>query len=513
VGKALKNLRRELSFLLLVAFMVQSIAVLALWWLFSDVWVLETTLKVAILTTTTLVSSLVLTVYVGHIATMPIELIVIALAHLYEDNMVVGASNIKTLKLGQGLAEQATQRIYQLAASSNMSVPNANAAPGDSLGVIFDLMPALVIALDTNGKIDYLNNTATRYINPVHGDPTGKGFDEVFELDYGGARTFDQWRDAAEEEKVTLSGSWQRVKHHDEDDNTYFFDMAAFYSKDESHGFETIITLIDHTPRYQKDEDEMNFVSLAVHELRTPITVLRGYIEVFEQEMGEAMDDEMKSFAAKMSVSAEQLALFINNILNVTRIDNGQIEIKRVELDWGDLLKRSMKNDFDLRATSRGKTLRLESPDSLPTVAADAISMYEVLSNLIDNAIKYSDTGEEIIVRVVFNDNDQTIETFVQDFGIGIPPSVLDHLFEKFYRSHRSRHNVGGTGLGLYLSKIFVEAHEGNIRAQSTEGEGSVFSFTLPTYASVADKLGEPHNDGIERGSHGWIKNHSMHRR
>lgn len=109
--------------------------------------------------------------------------------------------------------------------------------------------------------------------------------------------------------------------------------------------------------------------------------------------------------------------------------------------------------------------------------------------------------------------NDKTVETFVQDFGIGIPASVIGNLFEKFYRSHRSRQSVGGTGLGLFLCKTIVEAHGGNIKVESQEGSGSVFSFTLNSYVAVAGVAGASHNDDIERGSHGWIKNHSLHRR
>jgi signal transduction histidine kinase len=103
------------------------------------------------------------------------------------------------------------------------------------------------------------------------------------------------------------------------------------------------------------------------------------------------------------------------------------------------------------------------------------------------------------------------IETSIQDFGIGIPTSVMPELFRKFHRSHKSKVQVGGTGLGLYLSKALITAHGGNIWVRSKEGEGSTFSFTILPYDKVKDEqlAGE---DGIIRGAHGWIKNHSLYR-
>jgi signal transduction histidine kinase len=136
------------------------------------------------------------------------------------------------------------------------------------------------------------------------------------------------------------------------------------------------------------------------------------------------------------------------------------------------------------------------------------------VTNLIDNAIKYSHDGGEIIVSARLDGD--FVETTVQDFGIGIPESVTGRLFTKFYRSHRSRQAVTGTGLGLYLCKAILESHGGSIWVRSAEGQGSIFGFRLPTYASVAAQIQKGDNSNEEmiiRGSHGWIKNHSYYRR
>ena len=133
------------------------------------------------------------------------------------------------------------------------------------------------------------------------------------------------------------------------------------------------------------------------------------------------------------------------------------------------------------------------------------------MDELPDNAIKYSGDGQKIVVRSYLT-KDGMIETTVQDSGVGIPENVIPNLFERFYRNHRTQSQVGGTGLGLYLSKAIVEAHGGHIWVQSKEGQGTTIGFTLQPYALVAGKL-KSDNGGIVRQAHGWIKNHSLYRR
>lgn len=134
--------------------------------------------------------------------------------------------------------------------------------------------------------------------------------------------------------------------------------------------------------------------------------------------------------------------------------------------------------------------------------------------NLIDNAIKYTppNSRKKIAIRSYMN-AEGLVETVVQDDGAGIPAGILPNLFEKFYRSHRSRNQVGGTGLGLYLSKAIVDAHGGHIWVKSREGQGSVFGFSVLPYGKLADKQKNGDNNDISRGAHGWIKNHSLYSR
>jgi two-component system sensor histidine kinase VicK len=254
----------------------------------------------------------------------------------------------------------------------------------------------------------------------------------------------------------------------------------------------------------------MSFVALSVHELRTPLTLLRGYIEVFDEELGPTLDPELKGFMQKMNASAGQLAGFVDNILNVAKVEDNQLTLQLHEEGWKEVVDTVVR-DMSLRAGVRGITIKTDIAADLPSVAVDRYSIYEVLANLLDNAIKYSKGTSEIYVTAGLNQSG-LVETSVKDFGLGIDTSILPHIFDKFYRNHRNRAQIGGTGLGLFLAKAIVDAHGGQIWVSSKVDEGSTFTFTVLPYAKLAEAGKTGDNGGITRGAHGWIKNHSLYR-
>jgi signal transduction histidine kinase len=201
---------------------------------------------------------------------------------------------------------------------------------------------------------------------------------------------------------------------------------------------------------------------------------------------------------------------FVNNILNVARIDDDQLELKLQESDWSKILLAAI-NAISLRARVRGITLNYKIEPNLPSVGVDRLSIQEVINNLVDNAIKYS--GKSTVINIEAHlTPDKLIETTVQDFGLGVPAAAMPNLFTKFYRDHHNRSQIGGTGLGLYLSKAIVNAHGGNLWVRSKEGEGSTFGFTVLPYSAI-NQPSQDNDDDIVRSAHGWIKNHSLYRR
>jgi signal transduction histidine kinase len=355
------------------------------------------------------------------------------------------------------------------------------------------------------------SNAGLEYCNVSSAQLFGKPLYENINLEFTTENTLESWVADCQKNKVTDLAYWQRVHVRQPNAQLRQCDISAYYNRDNQSGTEFIVTLFDRTEQYNQDDDNISYVALAVHELRTPLTMLRGYIEVFQEELSGNLDAELTSFMHKMVVSAQQLAAFLNNILNVARIEQNQLTLNLTETPWGEVLKAAC-DELNLKAQVHARKISVNITPDLPTVAIDRMSIIEVINNLLDNAIKYSKYGETIMVDTHLR-NDGYVETTVQDHGVGIPTGVVTNLFDKFYRNHRTSGNVGGTGLGLYLSKAIINAHGGEIWVQSKEGEGSTFGFTLVPANKLAAELKSSDNNTIVRNAHGWIKNHSLYRR
>jgi signal transduction histidine kinase len=322
--------------------------------------------------------------------------------------------------------------------------------------------------------------------------------------------TLESWLKQCQESSVSGEKIWTRIPNVlPEEENCRYYDVLATFSKDSD--YEVVLTLIDRTSIYAVSEEALNFIAFAAHELRGPITVIKGYLDVLEDELGPTLDADHNQLIGRLKVSANRLSTYINNILNTSRYDRRHLKVRLTEEKITDIYD-VIKEDMALRASSQNRVLNVSILPNLPSVAADKNSLSEVLANLIDNAIKYSNEGGIIAVEAQSKGNN--VEISVSDNGIGMPESVIENLFQKFFRSHRSRETVSGTGIGLYISKAIVESHGGKIIVNSTEGKGSKFTVIMPTYAVVSDKLklDKNSNEKIILNNTDQIKNHSMYR-
>jgi signal transduction histidine kinase len=466
------------------------------------------------------VASVVISIIVAVISTgvlvnlfsKPIEAVWQAVQHLYDDHPGVPAPVPENLSFGKELATNLIDHIYQLiTASEKISSQNEQASKDLSRNFIAKNLPIPLIVLDATETIKYANMSAAQYIGTKVEELLGKNVYMVLDMAFPNTDTFDNWLKESKLSSATAVKNWERVKLDVRDNHPMrLFDLAAYYNRDNADNNETMMLLFDHTATYSQDEQAVSFVALAVHELRTPLTLLKGYIEVFQEDLSGKVTPEIKGYMDKMQSQADQLTAFINNILNVARIETDQLELKLEQLNWSNTLKTAIEN-LSIRAKVRGVSLHCSIANNLPTVAAEQLSIIEVLNNLIDNALKYSGDSKVINISTKLN-SDGLIETTVQDFGLGISAPILSSLFTKFYRDHHNRAQVGGTGLGLYLAKAIVEAHGGNIWVKSKPGEGSTFGFTILPYSSIDDDK-KNNNQEIVRSAHGWIKNHSLYRR
>jgi len=218
-----------------------------------------------------------------------------------------------------------------------------------------------------------------------------------------------------------------------------------------------------------------DFISNISHELRTPIASVKALAETLNE--GAVEDPSVaKDFLSRINAEADKLAQMVQELGELSRIESGEAPLQIRSINIAEAIGHAVDR---LRAQADRAELKLDidSTPTLPEVLADEARVEQVLVNLIHNAIKFTPSGGRISISAKAKDND--IMVSVADTGIGIPPDDLPRIFERFYKADKSR-TGGGTGLGLAIAKHIAEAHGGRIWAESVEGKGSNFNFTLP---------------------------------
>lgn len=457
----------------------------------------------------------VASVIIYHFVARPVKHLLAALTHIAGEPTTTTPPNPNEAQFEKSGLKPVLQTMYQLA--SDVKDPIEEGTPASSVaantGAATPLVKAILeTALDQSVCGFVIMNQARKITYASKATPLKMDTNGVQSLDllFNDNDTIEKWWDECEQSAVHAEKTWGRIpsKLPNEEDRR-FFDVVASYNKGTES--EMVITLIDRTHLYEVGEQELDFIAFAAHELRGPITVIRGYIDVLSEELADVLQEDQKELFRRLAVSANRLSGYINNILNTSRYDRRHLRMHLSETTIGAVYD-TIRDDMALRASSQNRLLNVSIPDGLPTIAADTASLGEVFGNLIDNAIKYSNEGGAITVSAVSKGD--TVELAVEDRGIGMPASVTSNLFQKFYRSHRSRETVAGTGIGLYISKAIVESHGGTISVRSEDGHGSTFTVSLPTYKMVADKLkaGNNGNETLISSDGSWIKNHNMYR-
>ncbi|MEI6430635.1 MAG: ATP-binding protein [bacterium] len=234
-----------------------------------------------------------------------------------------------------------------------------------------------------------------------------------------------------------------------------------------------------------KNVDKMKtaFVSTVSHELRTPLTAIKGFVATLLQDTDGFYDNDTRTeFYQIIDTECDRLRRLIDDLLNVSRIESG----KSLAMNIGDV---NMSNLVDkvirIQSASQYKkpnhTLVMSIDPSVPIIQADEDKVEQIFNNLISNALKYAPRGGEIKVSGKMM-SDELVQLSVSDQGMGIPKEQLPKMFQRFHRvDNRDTREIGGTGIGLFLVKAFVEQHNGQIWVESEHGKGTTFHFTLPT--------------------------------
>lgn len=220
------------------------------------------------------------------------------------------------------------------------------------------------------------------------------------------------------------------------------------------------------------------FVSMASHQLRTPLTSIKGYLSmVLEGDAGE-ITKEQRKLLSEAFLSSERMVRLISDFLNVSRIQTGKFQIDAKDTDITKIIRQEAKQ-LEVNAKARGLTIDLKLPETPVVVSVDESKIRQVLMNFIDNAIYYS--PEKTTITVELTETKQQLSVKVIDHGIGVPLAEQEKLFEKFFRASNARmQRPDGTGVGLYLAKEVIDGHNGKIIFESKPGQGSTFGFSLP---------------------------------
>ncbi len=497
---------------LIIALQVLVLAALATMFYMLGYFNADPTAAISILVAQTILG-IVVSLIISHLTAQPMKQLLAVLVHFSGERSNTTPPNPNESQFEKNGFKPVLQTLYQLATNGSLAAIDAAESSNDS-----NEQPAtqakspLEAALNNTicGFVTFDHDRRISYANKA--TPIRISTDGVQSLDliFNENNTIEQWWDECEKTAVNAEKTWSRISNKlPGEEDRRFFDVIASYNKESSS--EMVLTLVDRTHIYKVSEEELDFIAFAAHELRGPITVIRGYLDVLQSELGDVLEPDQKELFSRLEVSASKLSGYINNILNTSRYDRRHLSMHPTETTIAAVY-HSIQDDMTLRANSQGRLLSVSIPDDLPTIAADSASLGEVFSNLIDNGIKYS--GDGGLVEVTAQKNADRVEFAVQDHGIGMPSSVVSNLFQKFYRSHRSRETVAGTGIGLYISKAIVESHGGTISVRSEDGHGSTFTISLPTYEAVAEKLkaGNNGNEQIISGKGSWIKNHNMYR-
>ncbi len=220
-----------------------------------------------------------------------------------------------------------------------------------------------------------------------------------------------------------------------------------------------------------------DFVANVSHELRTPLSILRGYLETLLENPKQPPAELLRIFEV-MERHSNRLTLLVDDVLSLAKLEGAGASLDLTTIRPANFL-RGMMHDWERKFAAKNLSSELEADQDLPPLQVDEGRLQEVVYNLLDNAVKYTDAGGRIVVRAARQDDQVCFS--VSDSGLGIPPRDLPRIFERFYRADKSRQRErGGTGLGLSIVKHIAQLHGGKVEAESEPGRGTTVRVYLP---------------------------------
>jgi signal transduction histidine kinase len=336
-----------------------------------------------------------------------------------------------------------------------------------------------VIAIDASNKVSLVNSVATKLLNlPSPAEVLGTPLASTHQLHHLDGKPLKK------EEYPGRTALYESKAVNDvymffpEPDRKVLVNVAASPVIVDTKTVGAIILVRDVTKEREVDRMKTEFISLASHQLRTPLSAIKWYTEMLLSGDAGALKRDQKEFAQNIYDSSSRMVELVSSLLNISRIESGRIIVDPKPTDLKELVS-GIVTDLKAKTEERQQTLIISVHKDLPQIKLDPHLVGQVYMNLLTNAIKYTPKGGEISVFV--SKKDGYVLSQVTDNGYGIPKSQHDRVFQKFFRAQNIvKVETDGTGLGLYLIKAIIESSGGKIWFDSEEGKGTTFWFTLP---------------------------------
>lgn len=345
------------------------------------------------------------------------------------------------------------------------SAQNELSSKFEELNTTLESLPQVAFTTDSQGNVDFVNEQWFRYSHDRGTWP---------ELHPEDVHILENW-------KLQLADKlpWEaevRLREKQSDNYRYhLLKLVPVAQGTAGHSWVGTMTDIDERKQLENKKDE--FLSVASHELKTPLTSIKAFAEISLRSMKDMKDHRAYSYLSKVKEQAEKLHSLVEDLLDISRLENGGIKIALQEIDFEDLIQQAADSAL---VEHHGTEIRIERTGVKidRPILADPLRLEQVLTNYLSNAIKYAPGTQVVRINTFVKDNILTLE--VSDNGIGIPEQKIPFVFDKFYRVQEASAKFQGLGLGLHICKEIISLHGGACGARSKLGEGSTFYFTLP---------------------------------
>tara|TARA_A100001037_G_scaffold91395_2_gene82790 strand:- start:2312 stop:3673 length:1362 start_codon:yes stop_codon:yes gene_type:complete len=372
-------------------------------------------------------------------------------------------ASLETLRISNNKEDFGLTKAFNHMSHAVSSTVDNLSMERDTLAVVLDTMADGVISIDSEGKISIFNNTA-------------KDMFGISDRALIGLRLVDTVNDYEILDLVSQAQIQTKTLHSDVEiiSTKTLLHVTATPIGDNAYGG-VLLTIHDQTEMKLIETSRREFVSNVSHELRSPIASIAALLELLSDGALEDSDTAL-DFVNRMTLDAKRMASIVSDLLELSMIESGQLNIELKEMNLLEVVADSM--NYVNNQNSDDKAEIKVSIDSNIVVMGHKDKLLQILVNLIQNASRFTDKDDYIYINSQMDLDDSHVMVSVRDTGTGIPQEHLPHLFERFYKVDRSRRDEG-TGLGLSIVKNLVQMHGGDLSVDSVEGEGSTFTFTL----------------------------------